>query len=357
MPTKTKPTSRTKLGSKPKSKISPKVIAAIVVGVVALAGVGIVLYSFAGTAPKYQYSYNSSCPKKTTKINVLSNQIVSYPGASIIGTANAQEDSESVTDTSTDTESEVTSDSESADSASTTPTTASASEIATVPFDPISECVKNSAEAMAYRLYYTAYGKPIDYATYTSYVQKLATNKQNYKTIIPASALTQPADLRGFVKLMYRNSLGRTPSENEINSWVKNISKNKLSRQAVASLFADSVESKNYNSGRFAAFVQANPAPVTLAGAKTTSATPPAATKKTTPAPKPKTTANKAAPKKTPAKPTANKCPGFVNGKKIESQSQSLPVDKGRRTVTVTRQRTVTCNNGKITNGAWSAYK
>ncbi len=47
MPTKSKPTSRTKSGSKPKSKISNKLIAAIIIGIVAIAGIAIVSSSFA----------------------------------------------------------------------------------------------------------------------------------------------------------------------------------------------------------------------------------------------------------------------------------------------------------------------
>jgi len=47
MPTKPKPASRTKSGSKPKSKISNKLIAAIIIGIVAIAGIAIVFNSFA----------------------------------------------------------------------------------------------------------------------------------------------------------------------------------------------------------------------------------------------------------------------------------------------------------------------
>jgi F0F1-type ATP synthase assembly protein I len=62
--------SRTKFGSKPKSKISNKLIAAIIIGIVAIAGIAIVFSSFASGPPAYQYSYNTACTadKKTTTV-------------------------------------------------------------------------------------------------------------------------------------------------------------------------------------------------------------------------------------------------------------------------------------------------
>jgi hypothetical protein len=98
--------SRTKSASSKKTKISTKVIAAIIVGIVAIAGIVIVFNSFASGQPAYQYSYNATCEKKSTNINVKTNQIVTTTGTDIV----------------------------------------------TVPVDPKSDCVKNSAEAMAFRL-------------------------------------------------------------------------------------------------------------------------------------------------------------------------------------------------------------
>ncbi len=219
MPTKTKITSRTKSGTKQRSKISTKLIAAIIIGIVAIAGIAIVFSSFASGLPAYQYSYSASCEKKTTNINIKTNQIVTTTGADIV----------------------------------------------TVPVDPKSDCVKNSAEAMAFRLYQTVYGKSIDYNTFKTDVQKLAGDRTRPQLLIPDSAIKDPTDNREFVKKMYKNILGRTPSESEVNGWINNIDSGKVNRQDVAYLFAASTEAGTKNSGPFASFIKANPAAVNIA--------------------------------------------------------------------------------------------
>ena len=226
MPTKVKPTSRTKSGSKPKSKLSTKLVAAIVIGIVAITGIAIVFSSFASGPPAYQYSYNASCPKKTTNINVKTNQIVTTTGADIV----------------------------------------------TVPVDPKSDCVKDSAEAMAYRLYYITYAKdPLydnfkskeaDPGTYAGLVQALAGNRTKPQLIFPNDTYKNPADLATFVRTMYKNAVNRTPSDKEVNDWLKNIKDNKLDRADVATLFAGAPEAKVNLSGKFANYIKNNPKPV-----------------------------------------------------------------------------------------------
>jgi hypothetical protein len=228
MPTKPKITSRTKSASMPKSKISSKLIAAIIIGVVAIAGIAIVFSSFASGLPAYQYSYNASCEKKTTNINVKTNQIVTTTGADIV----------------------------------------------TVPIDPKSDCVKDSAEAMAYRLYYVTYAKdPLydnakskdaDPSTYAGLVQALAGNRTKPQLIFPNDTYRDPADLSAFVRTMYKNAVNRTASDKEVNDWVKNIKDNNLDRADVATLFAEAPEAKVNLSGKFANYIKSNPKPVTI---------------------------------------------------------------------------------------------
>jgi len=71
MPTKSKPTSRTKTGSKnKKSKISTKLVAAIVIGIVAIAGVVIVSSSFAKSKKTCKTYYSPwRLQSKNVKIN------------------------------------------------------------------------------------------------------------------------------------------------------------------------------------------------------------------------------------------------------------------------------------------------
>jgi len=225
---KSRTKSRTKSGSSKKSKISSKLIAAIIVGIVAIAGIIIVFSSFASGPPAYQYQYSTNCPKATTNINVKTNQIVTTTGADIV----------------------------------------------TVPVDPKSDCVKNSAEAMAYRLYYTTYAKdPVyinakdkvnDSSTFVGLVQKLAGDRINPQLIYPNSQYATPADLSAFVRTMYKNALNRTPSDKEVNDWLSNIKKGNLDRADIATLFAESAEAKVNLSGKFANYIKANPGPVAV---------------------------------------------------------------------------------------------
>jgi len=219
MPTKSKPTSRSKTGSKnKKSKISTKLVAAIIIGIVAIAGIAIVFSSFASGPVPYEYSYNASCPKKTTNVNIKTGQVVSTTGTDIV----------------------------------------------TVPYDTTTDCLKNSAEAMAFRLYQTVYGKTIDYNTYKTFVQKLAGDRTQPQLLIPDSAVTEPADLKLYVQKMYKNALGRSPSRNEVKSWINKINNEKINRQDVAFLFASSAEAGVKNSGPFAKFIKANPDAVAI---------------------------------------------------------------------------------------------
>lgn len=196
MPTKVKPTSRTISGSNPKSKISTKLIAAIIVGIVAIAGIIIVFSSFASGPPPYQYQYSAVCENLRAPAGRPS-------------------------------------------------------------YDPNTDCVKDSAEAMAYRLYKGAYGKVIDNGTYNSYTQKLAGDRTLTSKIVPESALASGSDQQ-YISSLYKNLLNRNPSTQEITNWVNEKSKQNLSRGGLLSLIAQSAEAKKVNAGKFAEFLLAN---------------------------------------------------------------------------------------------------
>lgn len=205
MPTKSK--SHTKAGSKnKKTKISSKLIAAIIIGVVAIAGIVIIFDSFASGPPAYQYSYVANCQadKKDTAIGGV-----------------------------------------------------------TVPYNVASDCVKNSAEEMAYRLYAGAYGKVIDYNTYKDYVQKLAGDRLLTTNIVPESALATGTDQQ-YITNLYKNIVYRSPSTQEVTGWINQKNNNKLSREDLLSLIAQSAEAKNANAPKFAQFLKANPNPVAI---------------------------------------------------------------------------------------------
>jgi len=211
--------SRTKSGIVKKSKISTKVIAAIIVGIVAIAGIVIVFNSFASGPPAYQYSYNATCEKKSTNINVKTNQIVTTTGADIV----------------------------------------------TVPVDPKSDCVKNSAEAQSYRLYRATNGKDPDYKSYSELVQKMAGDRIQSPELVPQSFLDQyktKSDAE-FVTKVFQNVLYRTPADSGA-AWAAEMKKNGWSRRDAVYIISSSAEAKNNNTGKFSEFISENTVPVTV---------------------------------------------------------------------------------------------
>lgn len=229
MATKTK--SRTNKSSKKnKSSLSPKLTAALLILLIAVAGVAIVYYSFAGSLllPN-QYSYTERCPQKTTSINVKTNKVVTTSGPDIV----------------------------------------------TVPYDPTSDCVKNSAEAMAYRLYYTTFGAQTDYANYQANSQKMAGDRIKPQLIYSentySSGLYKDTSLRSYINKLFGNATGvSNPSYNAVEDWAKKAERNNsrasdnLSRRSLAVLFAGSPNAQRYYAGKFAQFIKANPAPVKI---------------------------------------------------------------------------------------------
>ena len=219
MPTKVKPTSRTKSGSKPKSKISNKLIAAIVIGIVAIAGIAIVFSSFASGPPAYQYSFYATCTadKKTTTVK------------SDLGSGNV-----------------------------------------TVGWDTKSDCLKDSAEEQAYRLNRAVTNEqppryPTNYERYKEYVQKLAGDRVPPPELVPQSFLDQFKDKSDaeFVTQVFKNVLYRTPGDNGA-SWAADMKKNGWSRKDAVFIISSSPEAKNKNVGRFTEFLRNHPGPVAI---------------------------------------------------------------------------------------------
>ena len=219
MPTKAKPTSRTKSGSKPKSKISNKLIAAIIVGVVAIAGIAIIFNSFASTQPAYTYSFYTSClsDKKSTTVK------------SDIGNYNV-----------------------------------------TVPWDTKSNCLKDSAEEQAYRLNRAVTnGKPpnppTDYNKYKELVQKMAGDRVPVPELVPQSFLDQFKDKSDaeFVTQVFKNVLYRTPGDNGA-AWAADMRKNGWSRKDAVFIISSSPEAKDKNVALFSEFLRNNPNPINI---------------------------------------------------------------------------------------------
>lgn len=216
--------------SKSKSSLSPKITMAILVSLVAVAGIAIVFYSFAGSLQlPNQYSYTEICPKKTTSINVKTNKVVTTSGPDVV----------------------------------------------TVPYDPTSDCVKNSAEAMAYRLYYTTFGSPTDYTTYKINTQKMAGDRIKPQLIYSENTYNsgpyKDLSLRGYINKLFGTATGVTsPPYSAVEDWAKKAERNNnrasdnLSRRSLAVLFAGSPNARRYYAGKFAQFIQANPTPVKI---------------------------------------------------------------------------------------------
>jgi hypothetical protein len=214
--------------SKSKSTLSPKVTMAILVSIIALAGLAIVYYSFAGSLllPN-QYSYTDSCPQKTTSINVKTNKVVTTSGPDVV----------------------------------------------TVPYDPTSDCVKNSAEAMAYRLYYVTFGKQTDIDSYKVNTQKMAGDRIKpqliYNENLYSTGQYTGTNLRGYINKLFNTATGvQNPSYQAVEDWAKKAERNNsrasdnLSRRSLAVLFAGSPNARRYYAGKFVGFIAANPAPV-----------------------------------------------------------------------------------------------
>jgi hypothetical protein len=215
MPTKSNIKTRTKAGVKnKKSKLSTKLIAAIIIGIVALWGLVVIYNSFASGPTPYLYSYNSTCPKKTTNINVKTNRIATNTGADIV----------------------------------------------TLPYDTSSDCLKNSAEEQSYRLYRATYGKQPDYKSYSELVQKMAGDRIPVPELVPQSFLDQykgKSDAE-FVTKVFQNVLYRTPGDNGA-SWAADMKKNGWSRRDAVFIISSSAESREKNIGPFSAFIKSNP--------------------------------------------------------------------------------------------------
>jgi hypothetical protein len=211
--------SRTKSGSSKKSKISTKVIAAIIVGIVAIAGIAIVFNSFASGPPAYRYSFYTTCTadKKTTTVK------------SDLGSGNV-----------------------------------------TVGWDTKSACLKDSAEEQAYRLNRAVTNEqppkyPTNYDRYKEYVQKLSGDRLPPPDLVPQSFLDQFKDKSDaeFVTQVFKNVLYRTPGDNGA-SWAADMRKNGWSRKDAVFIISSSPEAKNKNIGRFTEFLRNNPNPISI---------------------------------------------------------------------------------------------
>jgi len=213
-----------------KNNLSPKITMAILVAIVAVAGIAIVFSSFASNLllPN-QYSYSEKCPKKTTSINVKTNKVVTTAGPDVVA----------------------------------------------VPYDPTSDCVKNSAEAMAYRLYYVTFGKQTDLDSYKANTQKMAGDRIKPQEIYNANLYTTGqytgTNLRGYINKLFNTATGvPNPSYQAVEDWAKKAERNNnrasdnLSRNSLATLFAGSPNARRYYAGKFAAFIATNPAPVKI---------------------------------------------------------------------------------------------
>jgi hypothetical protein len=211
--------SRTKSGSNKKSKISTKVIAAIIVGIVAIAGIVVVFNSFASGPPPYQYSFYTTCTadKKTTTVK------------SDLGSGNV-----------------------------------------TVGWDTKSACLKDSAEEQAYRLNRAVTNEqppryPTNFERYKEYVQKLAGDRTPPPDLVPQSFLDQFKDKTDaeFVTQVFKNVLYRTPGDNGA-SWAADMKKNGWSRRDAVFIISSSQEAKDKNVGRFTEFLRNRPEPVAI---------------------------------------------------------------------------------------------
>lgn len=211
--------SRTKSSSNKKSKISTKVIAAIIVGIVAIAGIVIVFNSFASGPPAYQYSFYTACTadKKTTTVK------------SDLGSGNV-----------------------------------------TVGWDTKSACLKNSAEEQAYRLNRAVTNEqppryPTNFERYKEYVQKLAGDRTPPPELVPQSFLDQFKDKTDaeFVTQVFKNVLYRTPGDKGA-SWAADMKKNGWSRRDAVFIISSSNEAKDKNIGRFTEFLRNRPEPVAI---------------------------------------------------------------------------------------------
>ena len=220
MTSKSKTKSRTKSGSKnKKSKISNKLIAAIVVGVVAIAGIAIIFRSFAAGPTAYQYSFYTTCTadKKTTTVK------------SDLGSGNV-----------------------------------------TVGWDTKSDCLKDSAEEQAYRLNRAVTNEqppryPTNYERYKEYVQKLAGDRTPPPELVPQSFLDQfknKSDAE-FVNQVFKNVLYRSLPDGGA-SWAAEMKKNGWSRKDAVFIISSSPEAKTKNVGRFTEFLRNRPEPVAI---------------------------------------------------------------------------------------------
>ena len=219
MPFKSKLTSRTRSGIKPKSKLSNKLIAAVIIGLIAIAGIAIIFRGFASTLPAYRYSFYTSClsDKKTTTVK------------SDLGSGNV-----------------------------------------TVDWDTKSECLKDSAEEQAYRLNRAVTNgqppnPPTDFNRYKDFVQKLAGDRLPPPELVPQAFLDQFKDKTDaqFVTQVFKNVLYRTPADNGA-SWEASIRRNGWSRRDVVFIISSSPEAKNKNVGRFSEFLRNHPNPVNI---------------------------------------------------------------------------------------------
>jgi hypothetical protein len=215
----TKFKSRTKTGASKKTKISTKLIAAIIIGVVAIAGIVIIFRSFASGPPVYQYSFYTNCTtdKKTTTVK------------SDLGSGNV-----------------------------------------TVGWDTKSACLKDSAEEQAYRLNRAVTNEqppkyPTNYGRYKEFVQKLAGDRTPPPDLVPQSFLDQFKDKSDaeFVTQVFKNVLYRTPGDNGA-SWAADMKKNGWSRRDAVFIISSSPEAKNKNIGRFTEFLRNHPEPITI---------------------------------------------------------------------------------------------
>jgi hypothetical protein len=220
MTSKSKTKSRTKSGSKnKKSKISNKTIVAIIIAFVAITGTVIVFSGYAAGPTAYQYSYNSTCEKKPTNVNITTGKVVTTTGPGIV----------------------------------------------TVPVDPKSDCVKYSAEEQSYRLYRATNGKAPDYKAYSELVQKMAGDRIPVPELVPQSFLDQykaKTDAE-FVTKVFQNVLYRTPGDNGA-SWAADMKKNGWSRKDAVFIISSSPEAQNNNIGKFSEFIKTNPTPVAI---------------------------------------------------------------------------------------------
>lgn len=214
-----KPTSRTRSGIKPKSKLSAKLVAAVIIGLIAITGVVLVFRGFASSLPSFQYSFYTSClsDKKSTTVK------------SDIGNYNI-----------------------------------------TVPWDTKSNCLKDSAEEQAYRLNRAVTnGKPpnppTDYNKYKELVQKMAGDRVPVPELVPQSFLDQFKDKTDaqFVTQVFKNVLYRTPSDNGA-SWAEDMRKNGWSRKDAVFIISSSPEAKDKNVALFSEFLRNNPNPINI---------------------------------------------------------------------------------------------